>query len=610
MPASHLTNPLDPPGGWYPSRTRPEMQLVPEPQTAPRRTSIFPLGASRRAVAALALLLAAASFAIYFPVHSLPFLSLNDGDYVTQNLRIQQLNWDTLVWSLTTFHAANWHPVTWLSHALDYRLFALNAGRHHEVNLVLHVANALLLFWVLWRATGYAGRSFMGAALFALHPINVESVAWVAERKNLLSMFFLLLALAAYRWYASRPGVMRYGTVAALYALGLMSKPQVITLPLLLLLWDYWPLGRVAFRSSPFAFRQKRSGDDSGEGRTANGEPRFLDDSSEKRPANGEKRFYWLVLEKLPLLALSAVSAVLTVRAQRAGGAMGGALRFYPWPVRVDNALISYSRYVGKAIWPAHLALFYPHPGTFQLQQVWQASVLLLLATAVALSFRNRRYLIVGWLWFLGALVPMIGFVQVGGQAMADRYAYLPFVGLFIAFCWSAADLAQLRHVPRIWVAGASVVTLGLFMVGTHRQLGYWSSDLALWSHTAQVTSNNSAAENLLGETLQRSGRSEDAMVHFRAASAMDPLLPYPHYHIGVYEAGQGDARQALAQFQHVIAVTENDRGVLAELRADTFLRMSTAYEAMGDFAGSERCIALALAERHKERRFESTMRP
>jgi len=599
MPASHLTNPLDPPG-WYPSGARPTIQLVPEPEDAPRRRGIYTALASRRAVALLALMLAAATAAIYYPVHAFPFLVLNDGDYVTQNLRIQQLNWDSVVWSLTTFHAANWHPLTWLSHALDYRLFALNAGPHHEVNVLLHVANALLLFWVLWRATGYAGRSFMVAALFAVHPINVESVAWVAERKNLLSMFFLLLALGAYRWYASRPGVARYSVVAALYALGLMSKPQVITLPLLLLLWDYWPLGRIAFRHSLFAFRQKACSGDSGEQR----------DSGEGRTVSSEKPFLWLVLEKVPLLLLSAISALITVHAQRAGGAMGGALRFYPWPLRVENALISYSRYVGKAIWPAHLAFFYPHPSGFQMQQVWQALVLLQLATAFVFYFHSRRYLVVGWLWFLGALVPMIGVVQVGGQAMADRYAYLPFVGLFIAFCWGAADLAQLRHVPGSLMAGASVVVLALLMLGTHRQLGYWSSDLALWSHTAQVTSNNSAAENLLGETLQRSGHLEAAMAHFRAASAMDPLLPFPRYHIGVYEARHGDAREALEQFQKVIAVTERDQGVLAELRADTYLRMSAAYEAMGDLSDAERCVARALAERHKERGFEASMRP
>jgi hypothetical protein len=594
MPASHLTNPLDAPGGWHPPREQPTIQLVPEPEDVPRRRGLYTGLASRRALAALALALAAATLVIYFPVHALPFVSLNDAEYVTQNVRIQQLNWDSAVWWFTTFHAANWHPLTWLSHALDFRLFGLNPGAHHAVNLLLHVANAVLLFWVLWRATGYAGRSFMVAALFALHPINVESVAWVAERKNLLSMFFLLLALGAYRWYARRPGVARYSVVAGLYALGLMSKPQVITLPFLLLLWDYWPLERVALHSSPSAVRRNGPGN-----------------SGEKRPANtGKRRFLWLALEKVPLLMFAAISAVLTMHAQHAGGAMGGALRFYPLPLRVENALISYSRYVGKAIWPAHLAFFYPHPSGFQAQQVWQATVLLLLATTSVFYFHTRRYLFVGWLWFLGALVPMIGLVQVGGQAMADRYAYLPFVGLFIAGCWGAADLAQLRHVRRIWVAGVCVAVLALLMLATRRQLGYWSSDLALWSHTVEVTSNNSAAENLLGETLQRAGHMEDAIVHFRAASAMDPLLPFPRYHIGVYEAGHGDPREALAQFENVIAVTESDQGVLAELRADTFLRMSSAYEALGDFDSSKRCLALALMERHKEHGFEATMRP
>ncbi len=526
-----------------------------------------------------------ATFALYYPVHRFPFIALNDGEYITQNLRIQQLNWDSIAWSFTTFHAANWHPLTWLSHALDYQLFGLDAGRHHESNLLLHALNAVLLFWVLWRATGYAGRSFMVAALFAFHPINVESVAWVAERKNLLSMTFLLLALGAYCWYASRPRLGRYAVVVLLYALGLMAKPQVVTLPFLLLLWDYWPLRRMNF-----------GGDDSSVAAT--------------EPAVPQRSFGWLLLEKAPLLAFSAASAIVTVYAQRAGGAMGGALRSYPLTVRIENAVISYARYLDKAVWPLNLAFFYPHPSAFRLRQVALAAILLLLITVLAVALRQRRYLLVGWLWFLGALVPMIGLLQVGGQAMADRYAYLPFVGLFIALCWGVADWAEQRRLPHAALGVAGALALVLLMLATHRQLSYWSSDLALWSHTARITGDNAAAENLIAETLQRAGSREAAMAHFRTASAMDPLLPYPRYHLGVYEEDQGHPREAITQFQQVLVVTASDNGVLAGLRADTLLRMSSAYEALGDSVNADRCVELALQEQRKERSFEASTRP
>ena len=320
------------------------------------------------------------------------------------------------------------------------------------------------------------------------------------------------------------------------------------------------------------------------------------------------KSFSWLVLEKLPLLAFSAASAIITVEAQQAGGAMGGALRSYSFAVRMENAVVSYTRYLSHAVWPVHLAFFYPHPRSFH--SVWQESFLLLAITVLAVVSRSHRYLAVGWLWFLGALVPMIGLLQVGGQAMADRYAYLPFVGLFIAACWGVADLAEQWHISELWVAGASVATLLLLTFATHRQLSYWSSDLALWSHTAQVTTNNSGAENMVGEILHREGHSEEAMFHFRTAAAMDPLLPYPHYHIGIYEQQQGNLQGAIEQFKKVIALTQNDTGLLANLRADTLVRMSSAYNAIGDEANSEKCLSMAIQEKHKQQRFEANTVP
>jgi hypothetical protein len=556
-----------------PHPNRPVDELTPQPEAEPRgQKRVSRWLADRWLLLGLSLLLLVAVIALYYPVHAYPFNAINGGEYVTGNSHIQRMNWTTVHWSLTSFYAANWHPLTWLSHAMDFQLFALNAGGHHLTNLLLHAVNSWLLFWVLWRATGSVGRSFMVAALFALHPINVESVAWISERKNLLSMFFLLLALGAYHWYALKPRVSRYCVVAALFVFGLMAKPQVVTLPFVLLLWDYWPLQRMF----PAA---------KGDAATGGSVP--------------ARSFSWLVIEKLPLLAFSAASAVITYRSQEAGGAMGGVVRSYSLAVRIENALVAYLRYLGHAIWPTHLAFFYPHARG--MLSVWLDALLIVtVITALAIAKKNRSYLAVGWLWFLGTLVPMIGLVQVGGQAMADRYAYLSFVGLFIAVCWGVADLAEQWHVPRAAIAVAGAVTLLLLAFATHRQLSYWSDDVALWSHTVQVTYKNSGAENVLGETLQRAGRSEEAMAHFRTAAAIDPLLPFPHYHLGIYAEQHGRRRDALERFQKVLELTQSDTGIAAELRSNTLLRMASLYEAMGDFAEAERCVSRASQERQK----------
>ena len=439
-------------------------------------------------------------------------------------------------------------------------MFGLDAGKHHETNLLLHVINVVLLFLVLWRATGYIGRSAMVAALFALHPINVESVAWIAERKNLLSMMFFLLTLGAYRWYARQPAWTRYLTVFALFALGLMAKPQVITLPFVLLLWDYWPLERIALRSSLFAFRQNGSADISDEQRT-----RRANATAEQRITNGEKRsLRWLLLEKVPLLELSIASAVITVIAQYQAGSMTGP-HWQPFPARLENAIVAYARYLGKAIWPSHLAIMYPHPGyTLKLWQVFGALVLLIAITAAVIAERHRRrYLLVGWLWFLGTLVPMIGLVQVGVQAMADRYAYLPFIGLFIMVCWTAAELADQRHIALAWQAGISVVILLALAVTARRQLDFWSDNNLLWwevvnreTQALQANPNNVVAQDVLAHAYLKLGQVEDAVPHFRAAVAIDPLDPDGNLNLGAYEQRRNNLPAAIEQYKKVLAMT------------------------------------------------------
>jgi len=365
-------------------------------------------------------------------------------------------------------------------------------------------------------------------------------------------MLFFLLALAAYRWYAREPRVGRYAMVALLFALGLMAKPQIITFPFVLLLWDYWPLRRM------FA---------SGRG------------VSPGPPGTPAKNFSWLVLEKLPLFVLVGASAVITLHAERQ------ATTPYPLSVRMANAVVSYLWYVEKAFWPSHLALLYPHPpGLPAAGQMALAFLVLLAVTALVIAGRRERYLLVGWLWFLGTLVPMIGLVQVGRQAMADRYAYLSFVGLFIMICWGIADWSEQWHVSPAWLAAGSFAVLLALAVVTHRQIGYWRDSYALWSHSLRVTGPNHEAETNLGVVLMNDGRLEEALPHLRAAVALDPLSPLYNMNLGICEQRQGNLRQAIEHYKAVISLTENDIPNNAKLRNDALTNMSFTYRDLGDF--------------------------
>ena len=451
--------------------------------------------------------------------------------------------------------------MTWLSHALDYQIFQLNPSGHHDVNVLLHVVNVLLLFWVLQQATSSTGRSFMVAALFALHPVNVDSVAWIAERKNLLSMLFFLLALGAYRWYAREPRVGRYALVPLLFALGLMSKPQVITLPFVLLLWDYWPLHRM-FAAAPEL-------------------------SSGAAPATiPPKSLSWLIVEKLPLLALSAASAVITMQTQEYG------MFWYPRLLRLENAIVCYGRYIRNAFWPSRLAVMYPHP--MASLAVWRVALALLLLLAVsALVAKNwrRRYLTVGWLWFLGTLVPMIGLVQVGYQAMADRYAYLPFIGLFIMVCWGIADWAEQKNISAALLAGASAAVLLALTLVAHRQIGYWSDSITLWSHALEVTDDNWVAEDNLGSLMLFQGKAEAGMPHFRRAVAINPSDPISNLNLGFYEYQHGNLQQAIERYQNVINASARSSQVL---RMQAFNNLGLLYRDVGDNLRAEQCFRAA----------------
>ena len=433
-----------------------------------------PLFSGKVLNAALCVMLVAGTVALYSPVFGHSFVVYDDSDYVTGNLHVRDgLSWSTVKWAFTTTDAANWHPLTWLSHALDCEIFGLNPGGHHLDNVLIHALNAALLYLLLAWSTRRTWPSLLVAALFAIHPINVESVAWVAERKNVLSTLFFLLAIAAYVFYAKRPGWRRYVLVASLFAAGLMAKPLVITLPFVLLLLDYWPLERISpSKTNPDTMRTAV--------------PRVT--------------VTRLLLEKIPLLLLSAASALITLRAQRQAI---GSLQRFPLALRIENAIVSYVLYLWKVLWPARLAVLYPHPAFALPAWRWflSAAVLLLISTLVVV-FRERRYLPVGWFWFLGTLVPVIGLVQVGNAAMSDRYAYIPLIGILLMIAWCADDVATAKQVHLLWLLVPALLVLPALGIATHRQISYWDSDYDLWSHALSVTEENPVAHGAVAGAL------------------------------------------------------------------------------------------------------------
>ena len=526
-------------------------------------SKLFQLPAKRTLL--LCLLMTAVLLVFYNPVSHNGFLNYDDDGYITGNPHVKAgLTWATVKWAFTTYDQGNWHPLTWISHALDCELFGLNPAGPHYMNVLLHAANSVLLFLLLQSATGFRWRSLMVAALFALHPMNVESVAWAAERKNVLSMLFFLLALNAYVWYTRRPGLRRYAPVAFLFALALLSKPQVIALPFLLLLWDYWPLGRMGAPVVPDP--------------TARGE-------NVSRLSSG-----WLLLEKLPLLLLSAASAVVTMKAQKAALAVQTFSR-YSLLLRLETAAMSYVRYLEKAFWPSKLVALYPHP--IKLYPVWQAGaavVLLLLITAVVLRARDRRYLAVGWFWFLGSLVPMIGLVQVGFQAMADRYAYIAFIGLFLMITWTVADWAQARQISARWLAIPAVCCLLALGTLTYRQVGYWHDTSSFWLRTLALTQDNYVAQNNLGEFLLNQGRTEEAAAHFRSALAIRPDGLTANLNLGAYEDRRGNLPAAIERYQ-MVARHAADLG----MRATAYSSLGFAYRGMGQATKAKQCFETAL---------------
>lgn len=507
----------------------------------------------------VAVLLIIVTMVVYSPVVHNAFVNFDDDDYILGTPQIRQsFDWNLIRWAFTTFAQANWHPLTWLSHALDYQLFPSNPGAVHLESVFIHALTAALLFLLLQDVTGSRWKSLMVGALYAFHPLNVESVAWASERKTVLCMFFFMLALWAYSRYTQRRTIGRYLAVMAAFALGLMAKPQIVTLPFVLLLWDIWPLGRL-----------KRSG------------------------SAGRSSVGALIAEKIPLFALSAASSIVTLRAQAAGGAINDWLSS-PLSLRLANAVVSYARYLGKAIWPSKLAVLYLFPvNGLPAWQVVAAMLLLLTVSAVVFMARRHSYLAVGWLWFLGTLVPMIGLVQVGQAAMADRYACLPLIGLFLMVVWGVSDIVTERKINGPWVAITAGLALLLLAVATYRQVGYWQDGETLWTHAAAVTNNNFVAQDNLGVVLLAKGHGEQAIQHFHAAFTMQPQDAISNLYIGLYEGRHGNHQLVV---DHLTTALSHMGEKNADWKEMAYANLGTAYRNLRNYPEARRCFEAALS--------------
>lgn len=502
----------------------------------------------------LAILLTVLTVASFHHVTTCQFLNYDDNLYVTENQHIQTgISWQTIKWAFTTDRAANWHPLTWVSHMIDWQLFQGDAGKHHLVNLILHILNTLLLFVLLTRMTRLPWRSAFVAGLFAVHPLHVESVAWIAERKDVLSTLFWMLTTYAYVRYTERGRVIWYLLTLVFYAFGLMSKPMLVTLPFVLLLLDHWPLRRLDA---------------------------------------GKVSIRRLLMEKAPLLILSAASCVVTYLVQRRGQSVVPFTQ-YPLYLRLENALVSYVRYIWKMLHPHDLALLYPHPGrSLPLWQAVLSGILLIAITLLAVRMRHRRYFVVGWLWYIGTLVPTIGIIQVGMQSHADRYTYVPLIGLFIIIAWGLPDLMErarrrqtqqspppTKHAPHDdhlhpkpvrYVLGAmAVLTLLALALATNAQVGRWSDNVTLYKHVLSVTDGNYVIHNNLGVALYDAGLVGEAHHHFELACKTCPRYADPHINLGRIASDEGDLVTAEKEYRTAImlkpclATAHNNLGVI-----------------------------------------------
>jgi tetratricopeptide (TPR) repeat protein len=470
-----------------------------------------------------------ATVVVYWQVHHFDFV-FDDLSYIIENDHVHGgFTKENIIWTFTggTQVSNYWHPLTWMSHILDFQLYGMNAGGHHLTNLLFHVANTILLFLVFRYMTGNLWRSGFIAALFALHPLHVESVAWVAERKDVLSTFFWLLTMASYCRYAEKPEFNKYFFVFLFFFLGLMSKPMLVTLPFVLILMDFWPLGRLQLgqESKTGSIKVQKSS------------------------------VLYLVVEKIPLFALSATASVAAYITQQEGMAVPP-MNLELLKIQSANAMVSYVSYIGKMIWPSRLSVYYPHPG---MPPTWKiaGAVLLLIGLSAFLGWTWRKfpYLTFGWLWFLGTFVPVIGFVKIGNFAMADRYTYVPLIGLFVIIAWGIPELApQWRH-QKICIAALATVILSMLIVVTWKQLGYWKNNITLFEHSLKLTNNNIISHYNLGVALDKQGRTEEAIGQYLETLQINPNYIHAHNNLGAALEKQGRLEEAIDHYLQALRI-------------------------------------------------------
>lgn len=513
------------------------------------------------------------SVVVYWQVWEFEFTNYDDDVYVTENGRVLSgLSWQNITWAFTTGHAGNWHPVTWVSHMLDVEMFGLDPGGHHFTSVVIHAVNAVILFLLLSRMTGTIWRAAGVAALFAIHPLHVESVAWVAERKDVLSTLFLFITFLMYLSYISRPTTLRYAAVVIAFILGLMAKPMLVTLPFVLLVLDFWPLNRLSLPGSPTF-----------------GSPVY---PARRIPLKK------ILLEKAPLLFLALCSSVVTLIVQQKGGALS-TLEGIPLHSRVLNALLSYVAYIGKTFWPVDLAVIYPHPGVDI--EIWKAGacavVVAVLTIVVVLQWKQRPYLLSGWLLYCGMLVPVIGLVQVGAQAMADRYTYVPLIGLFIIVSWGVAELRDRWGNLRNVVPVLAVSVLVILAWGTHRQLTNWRNSVTLFERALGVTERNWVAHLNLGLAFDTMGKTQDAVEQYRKAIAIHPGSVAALSNLGAALGKQGSYDEATTYLSKALVLSpdyaraHNNMGIVLGLRGErqeALSRFTKAIELMPEFADAQ----------------------
>jgi Tfp pilus assembly protein PilF len=486
----------------------------------------------------ICLFLVVSTLCVYWQVRHFSFVNFDDRQYVTRNYHVQAgFTLDSIRWAFTTTYASNWHPLTWLSHMLDFRIYGMHPGQHHMTNVLFHILNTLLLFFIFKRISGSRWKSASLAALFALHPLHVESVAWVAERKDVLCTFFWMLALWSYSRYVESPRPGKYLLLVFFYIMGLMAKPMIVTLPFVLLLLDYWPLKRF------------------GPGFSGN------ENSAIQRPFHSG-----LILEKIPLFLLSAGSGIVTYLAQKSGGAVDS-LAAIPLHARIANALVSYVGYICKMLWPHNLAVLYPYPASIAMWKSAGAGLLLVMISVFVFRlFASKPYLAVGWLWYLGTLVPVIGIIQVGSQASADRYTYVPMIGIFIMATWGISEWVSKRHCSRIGLFASTAAVLLLLMITSRLQTKYWCNSVTLFEHTVKVTQNNSTAQLNLGEALAEQGDIDKAAIHYKDALKIKPNLDGANFNMGLYLRQKGNLDEAVYHFSKALQAGSDRAAVHYEL--------------------------------------------